>query len=263
MRDMASFIRPIAHRGLHDPDGGLEENTAGAFQAALAAGVGIECDVRPARGGLPVVFHDATLDRMTHATGPLRDLSPAALAQVRTRRTGEPLPALDEVLHLVSGRVPLLIEVKSEWEPPDTDFLRQIAAACLDYDGPVALMSFDPDVMTVLRELAPQVPRGIVSGSYRDADGSRWWGEDVTAERAERLCHLLESGPAAPDFYAYDVSALPTPVTRFVREVCRNPLFTWTVRTQSDRQTARLWADAPIFEGDVKLLRLEAGTSIG
>ena len=60
---------------------------------------------------------------------------------------------------------------------------------------------------------------------------------------------MLESGPAAPDFYAYDVNALPTPVTRFVREVLGLPLFTWTVRTEEQRQIAARWADAPIFEG--------------
>ena len=61
--------------------------------------------------------------------------------------------------------------------------------------------------------------------------------------------HLLESRPAAPDFYAYQVRALPTPVTRFVREVLGMPLFTWTVRSPEERAIAARWADAPIFEG--------------
>ena len=63
------------------------------------------------------------------------------------------------------------------------------------------------------------------------------------------MSHFLESREAAPDFYAYDVKALPTPVTRFVREVLGAPLFTWTVRSEEDRKVAARWADAPIFEG--------------
>ncbi len=142
--------------------------------------------------------------------------------------------------------MPLLIEIKSEWEAPDARYLEAIAATAAAYRGPIALMSFDPAVMTGIRALAPQIPRGIVSGLFA---GDCWWRGKLGPERAYSLSHLLESGPAAPDFYAYDVAALPTPVTRFVREVLGLPLFTWTVRTQEQREVAARWADAPIFEG--------------
>ena len=124
--------------------------------------------------------------------------------------------------------------------------MQAIAATAAAYRGPIALMSFDPAVMTGIRALAPQIPRGIVSGLFA---GDCWWRGKLGPERAYSLSHLLESGPAAPDFYAYDVTALPTPVTRFVREVLGLPLFTWTVRTQEQREVAARWADAPIFEG--------------
>jgi len=97
-----------------------------------------------------------------------------------------------------------------------------------------------------VKELAPGVPRGMVSGLY---EGPGWWPDKLPPERAYALSHFLESAPAAPDFYAYDVKALPTPVTRFVREVLGVPLFTWTVRTPEQRRIAERWADAPIFEG--------------
>src|SRR5262249_6818388 len=116
-----------------------------------------------------------------------------------------------------------------------------------DYNGPIALMSFDPDVMAALKEIAPGVPRGIISGIYRRDQG--WWHDRLREDRAFRLSHLLESAQAAPEFYAYHVAALPTPVTRFVREVLGLPIFTWTVRTEDDRRAAARWADAPIFEG--------------
>jgi glycerophosphoryl diester phosphodiesterase len=149
-------------------------------------------------------------------------------------------------LELVGGRVPLLVEIKSEWDPPDARHLRAIAELAQRYDGPIGLMSFDPAVMVAVKGYAPSVSRGIVSGSF---EGEGWWPDKIDEERAYRLRHLLESHEAAPDFYAYQVGALPTPITRFVREVLSMPLFTWTVRSPQERAIAAQWADAPIFEG--------------
>jgi glycerophosphoryl diester phosphodiesterase len=246
MRDRSAFLRPIAHRGLHDAAKGIIENTVAAFEAAIVRGYGIECDVRPAGCATPMVFHDLTLERLVEAEGPLAAHEAAALKRLAYRGAGGSMIDLADLLDLVGGRVPLLIEIKSEWEAPDPRYLRAIADTVGGYRGPVALMSFDPAVMAGIRQLAPHVPRGIVSGLFA---GDCWWRGKLGAERAYSLTHLLESGPAAPDFYAYDVNALPTPVTRFVREVLGLPLFTWTVRTEEQRETAARWADAPIFEG--------------
>ena len=258
MMDRTQFFRPIAHRGLHNPAAGIVENTGPAFAAALAKGYGIECDLRAAAGGLPIVFHDDTLDRVVAGTGPVARLTRADLVPLRHKGTDAPIITYAELLEMVAGKVPLLVEVKGEWEPPNLDFLRQIADLSWRYRGPLALMSFDPAIVTALGALAPGVPRGIISGLYRNHAGGAspahdepdgWWGNVLTPERQERLSHLLESRAAAPDFYAYDVKALPTPVTRYVREVLGKPLFTWTVRTEKDRANAQQWADAPIFEG--------------
>lgn len=249
MLDRATFVRPIAHRGLFDPARGVMENSGSAFEAAIAAGYGFECDLRPAAGGLPIVFHDETLDRLVEGSGPVSEVGVSALARLRYRHAGEPILTFADLIDLNAGRAPMLVEIKSEWGPPDARFLAEIARLAAGYRGPIALMSFDPAVMTELRQLAPSVPRGIVSGRYRNDDSEGWWGHLLSAERQERLTHLLESAPAAPSFYAYHVKTLPTPVTRFVREVLGLPLFAWTVRDEADRQSAAQWADAPIFEG--------------
>lgn len=246
MLEKSAFLRPIAHRGLHNAKKACVENTASAFRAAIDAGYGIECDLQPAAGGLPIVFHDLTLNRLVKGHGPVANLLPGDLKRLRYKNGDDHILSFAELLELVNGRVPLLVEVKSEWQPPDREFLMRIAKLALTYKGPLALMSFDPDVMTVLRELAPKLPRGIVSGSY---EGAGWWNRKISKGRAADLRNLLLSGPVAPDFYAYQVSALPTPVTRFVREVLGLPLFTWTVRTRKDRDLALAHADAPIFEG--------------
>ena len=248
--DREAFIRPIAHRGLHNARAGLIENTAPAFSAAIAKGYGIELDLRPAADSTPMVFHDLELDRLFDARGLISDLAPKELARL-TYKASKPVAhpiTFAELLDLVDGRVPILAEIKSEWAPPDAVFLKAIARLAKAYKGPLALMSFDPAMVAGIRTLAPEVPRGIISGLY---EGEGWWLDQLTAERAFRLSHLIESGPAAPDFFAYHVKDLPTPVTRFLREGLGMPLFTWTVRTAADLKTARTHADAPIFEGPV------------
>jgi glycerophosphoryl diester phosphodiesterase len=241
-----AFLRPIAHRGLHNAAAGIIENTAAAFIAAMDKGYGIECDLRPAADGTPFVFHDAEFNRLIDAPGRIDGAAPAAIANLVHRGSSERVLPFAEFLALVSGRVPLLVEIKSEWAPPSTAFLKAIAALVATYKGPLALMSFDPAVMTAVKECAPGVPRGIVSGMYT---GKGWWADKIDEPRAFRLSHLLESGPVEPAFFSYDVKSLPTPVTRFVREVMRVPVMTWTVRTPSDLDTARQWADGITFEG--------------
>lgn len=243
--DIAALLKPIAHRGLHDIAAGRVENTAAAFEAAIAKGYGIECDVRPSGCSTPMVFHDDTLERLVEGRDTVAAHDAPALKRFKFRDGNARMLDLAELLDLVAGRQPILVEIKSEWQTPDRTFLSQIASLAAAYRGPIALMSYDPEVMAVLKGIAPAVPRGIVSGPILEE--GHWRGV-LDPERAYRLTHLLESRHAAPDFYAYHVGTLPTPVTRFVREVQGVPLFAWTVRTAEERAVAARWADAPIFE---------------
>jgi glycerophosphoryl diester phosphodiesterase len=246
MLDKTTFFRPIAHRGLHNAPEGIIENTAPAFEAAIRHGYGIECDLQPLADGTPMVFHDFTLDRLIDAKGPINALGRTEVKKLHYRGQDTGIIAFADFLDLVAGRVPLLVEIKSDWQPAQPEFLKGIAALVADYQGPLALMSFDPVVMARMRELAPMVPRGIVSGIYQ---GEGWYLDQLSAERAYRLTHLLECGPVQPSFISYHVKALPTPVTRFLREGLEMPLFCWTVRTLAERKIAAEWSDAPTFEG--------------
>ena len=245
MRERATFLKPIAHRGLHTPANGLVENSAAAFEAAIAKGYGVEADVRPSACSTPMIFHDDTLERLIEGRDAVRAHDAATLKSFKYRSDPSPMIDFAELLELVDGREPVLAEIKSDWKPPDLPFLQSIAELASSYRGPIALVSYDPDVIAVVKELVPQIPRGIVSGLYEVLD--HWHGR-LEQERAFRLSHLLESRDAAPDFYAYHVESLPTPVTRFVREIVGLPFFAWTVRTPEDREIAARWADAPIFE---------------
>jgi glycerophosphoryl diester phosphodiesterase len=250
MLDRQTFLRPIAHRGLHDAAKGIVENTAPAFEAAIAKGYGIECDLRPAADGTPLVFHDLALARLTSGTGLITGLAPGCAAKLPFKGadvTG--ILTFADLLALVAGRVPVFAEIKSEWSEPNPAFMGNIANLAVGYAGPLALMSFDPAVMSTMRNLAPGIPRGIVTGSYRYPDGKPWYPDALSDDRRAALADIKESVPADPYFYAYDVRALPSDVARRIRDDMKLPLLTWTVRTEEERRIASLHADAPIFEG--------------
>lgn len=243
---LAAFLRPIAHRGLHGWAGGPAENTAPAFEAALAASYGIECDVRPVADGTPIIFHDETLERLIGGTERVCQVEADRICALRLRNTDTKVMTFAGVLALVAGRVPILAEIKSAWRLPERAFLERLAVAAASYPGPLAFMSFDPVLLAALKDLVPGIPRGLVSGAL---DRDTAWIARLGAARACRLTHLLEWREASPAFVAYEASALPTPVTRFVREGLGLPLFAWTVRSPDEWEAVRPWADALIFEG--------------
>ncbi|MDX2289737.1 MAG: glycerophosphodiester phosphodiesterase family protein [Hyphomicrobiaceae bacterium] len=245
MLDPARFLRPIAHRGLHDPRAGLVENTLPAFAAAVAQGYGIECDLQPAAEGLPIVFHDATTDRLLDRPGRTRDLGYRDILGLRHRHGVGHLPTFAQMLEAVGGRVPVLAEIKSDWGAPDFGFLRQICQAAKGHEPGLAVMSFDPAVVEVMADLAPDLPRGLVSGALS------LHAPTVAAigrERAIRIEGLEDAGRLAADFVAFDVRALPSPRVLEVR-AAGLLAFAWTVTTDAELACAERWADAPIFEG--------------
>ena len=223
-----------AHRGLHGA--GVPENSRAAFAAAMAAGYGVELDVQRSGDGLPVVFHDATLDRLTGETGPVARRSAAQLGAVRLAGSTETIPTLRQVLAEIDGKVPVLIEIKAD---RDT----RVAALCLavrrvleGYTGPHAVMSFDPRVAHWYWKHSPHTVRGLVisEGEDRALPGK--------VKRRLALWH------ARPDFLAYDVRDLPSSFASAQRRRGL-PVITWTVRGGEHAERAAEHADADIFEG--------------
>lgn len=244
-----SFIRPIAHRGLHDHRARRIENSAAAFEAAIAGGFGIECDVRSAAGGLPVVFHDAHAQRLLGINAATDTLSGAQLSEL-AYADGSRVMTFEAFLALIGGRVPVLAEVKSNWSLPAPAFVAEVSRLASSYSGPLALMSFDPEWMAAFREKAPQVARGLVVSGAGKAQGVT--ALDRSGPQGEALSDLLvASDRIDASFAAFDIRVLPTPASETLRRIRRMPVFTWTVRAPAELQTAISWADAPIFEGDV------------
>jgi glycerophosphoryl diester phosphodiesterase len=244
MAELYWLKRPIAHRGLHDAASGVIENSAAAVTAALGHGYAIEVDLQCAAGRMPVVFHDATLDRLTGETGAVADREVEALRAIPLRGTTNRILSLPDLLALVGGYVPLVLEVKSTWTR-DGEFEANIAGQLASYDGPIAVMSFDPYSVAAFREVAPALPRGLIGCRFAAAD--HW--ADLSHSQRFAMRHLLTSAFARPHFIAYDIGALPAVAPLIAKYMFGLPLLTWTVRTEADRARALRYADAMIFEG--------------
>lgn len=222
----------FAHRGLHG--GGRVENSASAIAEAVAQGFGVELDVQLSADGEAMVFHDYDLDRLTLEQGPVLGRTAAELAAIRFSAADESMPRLSEALRAVSGRRPLLIELKSR-DRRVARLCRAVADALDGYDGPVGAMSFNPEVGAWFARNAPNVLRGLVVTEH---------GKRGARGRIERRLFLWR---ARADFLAYDVRDLPSRFAQGAR--ARGlPVYTWTVRTDSDRERAAAHADQIIFE---------------
>jgi glycerophosphoryl diester phosphodiesterase len=236
--------RPVAHRGLHDAAAGVIENTASAFRAAIDGGFAIETDVQISADGEAVVHHDFALGRLTLGSRLLAAMTAAGLREVPFKDTADRMMRLDELCDFVGGRTPLVIELKSRFDG-DLRLVTRAAEVLKNYAGPVALMSFDPAPIAALREIAPGLPRGIVAQRYyKDSD---WY--ELSPRQKRSLAFLLHAPRTRPHFVAYHVKDLPSPGPLIARHIFGLPLLAWTVRTEQDRQRARMWANQMIFEG--------------
>lgn len=234
--------RPIAHRGLHDKAKGVIENTRGAFAAAIASGYAIECDLQLSGDGEAMVFHDDTLDRLTEGSGPLVGRTAEELAGVGFKATGDRMQTLGELLSQVDGRATLVIELKSRWN--GSALLAERAVTVLSrYSGPFALMSFDPDIVEAVRELAPSMTRGIVADRVADED----YRALPFARRMElrELSHLART---RPHFVSYHAAGLPYPPLGPLRRH-GVPIISWTIRSPEAASRALRYSDQITFEG--------------
>jgi len=226
------IAQPFAHRGLHRD--AIIENSRAAFVAAIAAGHGIECDVRVSSDGIAFVFHDAELDRLTGESGTFETKPAAMLDAISLKQTDETIPRLDAVLAQIGRRVPILIELKS----PDRNvapLCAAVAQSLCAYRGDAAVMSFNPQVGAWFARNAADVVRGLVVTEHN----RRGWKGAVS-----RRIALWRS---RPDFLAYDVRDLPSCFASRHRSQ-RLPVLTWTVRDSSTLAAATAHADQIIHE---------------
>jgi glycerophosphoryl diester phosphodiesterase len=237
---------PIAHRALHDAGQGVPENSRAAVARAVRAGYGIEIDVQLSADGRAMVFHDATLDRLTRATGPVAQRTAQELSDVTLTGSEEGIPTLADILALVDGKVPLLVEIKDQsggLGAGEDRLERAVAADLADYGGPAAVMSFNPHVIAAMKTIAPDVARGLVTSAFAP---SKW--PHLTADLCRQLRSISDFGRVGASFISHQWSDLGSPR---VAELKANgtPVLCWTVTTPQIEAEARRVADNITFEG--------------
>ena len=236
----------FAHRGLHDRARGRVENSASAVRAAVEGGWGIEIDLQLSRDGVAMVFHDETLDRLTGRTGPVEALDAAELGQVALAGGTDTVPTLADILALVAGRVPLLVEVKDTTgmlAPTDGRLERAAAAALAGYEGPVAVMSFNPHSVAAMANLAPDVPRGLTTCAYDPDD----WAP-VPPGTCARLRGIPDFGPTGASFISHEAADLARPRVGALKAEGA-AILCWTIRSAEAEARARAVAHTVTFEG--------------
>lgn len=238
-KEMNDFkAKMYAHRGLHNAE--RAENSMSAFKAAVEAGHGIELDIRLSKDGELVVFHDDTLDRVCGREGRVIDFTADELACFKLSGTDDGIPRFRDVLAMVDGRVPLLVEIKE-----DAGVSAVSEAACkilAEYKGAFIVESFNPLSLKTVKKNMPKVTRGILSHRYYEY-------EQYRKPLYFLLQSLLLNCLCRPAFIAYDHRHAKAFGLRIVRFVFRVPTLAWTVRSAEEETVARKNGfDGIIFE---------------
>ncbi len=222
--------RPIAHRGLHDINSNIYENTLSACQAAIDNNFSIEVDLQPARDGIPVVFHDLSLKRMCTDPRQVRQLNTRQLRDIRIGHSQDHVATLRELLELTNGKVGLVLELKG-LVGEDECFVENVAKDLSGYHGPAAIMSFSHWLVKDARYLAPQLTLGLV------AEG----------DERQYTSHKMIADECDVDFVSYEKDGLPCKFCREIRSSGK-PLLCWTVDNAEQMKKSLKYSDQITFE---------------
>ena len=228
-----------AHRGLHDEN--KAENSMSAFAAAKEKGFGIELDIRLSKDGELVVFHDETLTRVVGREGKVIDFTADELAKMSLSGTSDGVPTLRQVLELIDGAVPLLIEIKMS--PNEGGVAEKFIEVIEGYKGDFIVESFNPFALKTVRALRPDILRGFLSAEYMKDD--RYKGKLLYRLLQNMQLNFL----MRPDFISYDKKGYAVRNLRFIRRVFGTALITWTIKSQEEESEAiSRGFDTVIFE---------------
>jgi len=240
------FDRPIAHRGLHDRARGVIENSATAFEHAIAGGFAIECDLQLSSDGVPVVFHDDDLQRLTGRPGRPIDLTADELTGLKLLESasGDGPQRFTDLLKQVNGRTLLQVELKRQRGPATGMLAKAAAEAVRAYPGPLVFESFDPALIALVRRFGFKGKRGIITYRYDRPD----WDAELSGAQRVFLRHLLHFPWTRFDFISAHEDALGLDAIRLFRALGK-PVTVWTIRSPAAARTAASGADQIVFEG--------------
>ena len=238
--DMSAFEDAfIAHRGYFDNDANTPENSLAAFEAAIEKGFAIELDIQLSSDGVAMVFHDADLERVCGVQGKIWEYTAAELGQMQLFGTEYTIPTFAEVLALIDGQVPVLIEYKMD--RVDTAVC-QAGQALLDgYSGDYAIQSFDPRAVLWYKKNAPQVARGQLAKQY-------WEDEEYKGKPLYVvLGNLFTNVATRPDFVSYEAEDQTNRALKLYR-LLGGKTACWTLRSEEEYQSVKGRFDMYIFD---------------
>ncbi|MEG0382306.1 MAG: glycerophosphodiester phosphodiesterase family protein [Christensenella sp.] len=239
VRPVPSWLKEYqyAHRGLHTAE--YPENSMPAFKSAMENGYAIELDVHLSKDGVLMVFHDDDMERMTGAQGRIEDFTVDELKQRRLASSEYQIPTLDEVLYLVDGGTPLLIELKNMGRAGKLEV--ELYNRMKEYAGKFAIQSFSPFSVRWFYKNAPNILRGQLSATfYCGAEAIPRW-------QRWTLRHLLTNVMCRPNFINYEQSGVRRCVIKRLRRAGL-PILAWTVRTREQQAEIQPFVDALVFE---------------
>lgn len=240
------FARPFAHRGLHDRADGRIENSPSAVTAAVKAGYGIEIDVQLSLDRVAMVFHDYSLQRLTGQVGVIQQVDSNDLAQLTLTDSTDTIRTLPEILKLIAGQVPLLIEIKDQdgaMGPNVGPLECAVARDIADYSGDVAVMSFNPHSIAAFRTYDTTHAVGLVTDPFTQED----W-PTIPAPRRAELAKIPDADRLACAFISHNRADLASDAVA-AQKVAGRGVCCWTVRSVEQEEAARQYADTITFEG--------------
>lgn len=223
------FLRktPIAHRGLFDKKDGIPENSLPAFERAIAGKYPIELDVHLLEDGKLVVFHDDDLNRMTGVKKKIKDCTYEEIKELKLGDTPYGIPLFSEVLELVNGRVPLLIELKYDRKAGETE--KALVELLENYQGEYAVQSFSPNSLLWFKKYYPEIPRGQLASDFKE--------DRMLGVKKFVLKNLYLNFLTSPDFVAYSINSFPNKRVESFRKTGKLVLG-WTVRNNEGLRKA-------------------------
>ena len=224
--------RPIAHRGYHDMNKAVWENTPSAFARAIDAGFPIECDLQLSSDDVAVVFHDYDTKRLCGVDGVVRDMTAETLTTLKIGGTEDRIPTFRQMLGQVGGRVGLVAEIKPPVPEDIVPFVNAVLGDLEGYDGSVVLMSFDTALLKALAETGTEWPIGLVAAEFNEAE----------RQKNEAALKLPIS------FVSFCVDHVPSDFIDLARAKGLT-VISWTVRDVASEKIATEHTDQITFEG--------------
>lgn len=228
----------IAHRGLHNLNKGIPENTIAAFSKAVEKGVAIELDVHILKDNNIVVFHDDTLNRCCNINRKIKDLNIKELKDIRLFNTDHKIPTLNDTLDFIDSKVPVIIEIKTD--VPAKKICPHLLKILKKYNGDFAIKSFDPRICLWFKKNAPTIPRGLLITDFKKTN-------KLNLLKKIFITSMLFVPIYNPDFLSICLSMLKRKKVKNIRKKGYT-ILGWTFRTKTDFIKYEHYCDSYIYE---------------